>query len=60
MGSPLDAIRPWFHRSWIYPRDPKFIKKLGEYLIFMPDSGAVNLLKQMIMSFVLTKKDYIK
>ena len=22
-----DAIRPWFHRSWIYPRDPKFIEK---------------------------------
>lgn len=19
-----DAIRPWFHRSWIFPRDPNF------------------------------------
>ena len=19
-----DAIRPWFHRSWIFPRDPQF------------------------------------
>ena len=25
-----DAIRPWFHRSWIYPRDPKFIEKAQE------------------------------
>jgi len=22
-----DAIRPWFHRSWIAPRDPKFAAK---------------------------------
>jgi DDE superfamily endonuclease len=22
-----DAIRPWFHRSWIYPRDPQFVAK---------------------------------
>ncbi|MDO9576069.1 MAG: IS630 family transposase [bacterium] len=27
-----DAIRPWFHRSWIYPRDPKFIEKAGKVL----------------------------
>jgi len=27
-----DAIRPWFHRSWIYPRDPKFIEKAGRVL----------------------------
>ncbi len=27
-----DAIRPWFHRSWIYPRDPKFIEKAGRAL----------------------------
>jgi len=26
------AIRPWFHRSWIYPRDPKFIEKAGKVL----------------------------
>jgi len=19
-----DAIRPWYHRSWIFPRDPDF------------------------------------
>ena len=22
-----DAIRPWFHRSWIFPRDPNFAAK---------------------------------
>ena len=22
-----DAIRPWFHRSWIAPRDPNFAAK---------------------------------
>ena len=22
-----DAIRPWFHRSWIHPRDPQFAAK---------------------------------
>lgn len=27
-----DAIRPWFHRSWIYPRDPDFIEKAGKVL----------------------------
>jgi len=27
-----DAIRPWFHRSWTYPRDPKFIEKTGKVL----------------------------
>jgi hypothetical protein len=27
-----DAIRPWLHRSWIYPRDPNFIEKAGRVL----------------------------
>jgi len=27
-----DAIRPWFHRSWIYPRDPQFLEKAGRIL----------------------------
>jgi len=27
-----DAIRPWFHRSWIYPRDPDFMNKAGKVL----------------------------
>jgi hypothetical protein len=27
-----DAIRPWYHRSWIFPRDPQFDKKAGPIL----------------------------
>lgn len=27
-----DAIRPWSHRSWIFPRDPAFAEKAGRVL----------------------------
>lgn len=27
-----DAIRPWYHRSWIFPRDPQFSVKAGRIL----------------------------
>jgi hypothetical protein len=27
-----DAIRPWYHRSWIFPRDPLFAKKAARVL----------------------------
>jgi DDE superfamily endonuclease len=27
-----DAIRPWCHRTWIFPRDPKFAQKAGAIL----------------------------
>jgi len=27
-----DAIRPWYHRSWIFPRDPEFATKAGRML----------------------------
>lgn len=27
-----DAIRPWCHRSWIFPQDPKFREKAGRIL----------------------------
>src|SRR5829696_2584258 len=27
-----DAIRPWQHRSWIFPRDPRFVDKAGPVL----------------------------
>src|SRR5437762_7983508 len=27
-----DAIRPWQHRSWIFPRDPQFEEKAGQVL----------------------------
>jgi len=27
-----DAIRPWYHRSWTFPRDPNFAVKAGRIL----------------------------
>jgi hypothetical protein len=27
-----DALRPWQHRSWIFPRDPDFAGKAGRIL----------------------------
>ena len=27
-----DAIRPWYHLSWIFPRDPDFAVKAGRVL----------------------------
>ena len=27
-----DALRPWRHRSWIFPRDPQFAEKAGRVL----------------------------
>lgn len=27
-----DAIRPWRHRSWLFPRDPQFSQKAGQIL----------------------------
>lgn len=27
-----DAIRPWRHRSWLFPRDPDFAAKAGDVL----------------------------
>jgi hypothetical protein len=27
-----DAIRPWYHRSWIFPRDPHFAAKAAVVL----------------------------
>jgi hypothetical protein len=27
-----DALRPWAHRSWIFPRDPEFKSKAGRIL----------------------------
>ena len=27
-----DAIRPWQHRCWIFPRDPQFVAKAGRIL----------------------------
>jgi hypothetical protein len=27
-----DALKPWQHRSWIFPRDPRFVDKAGPVL----------------------------
>ena len=27
-----DTLRPWQHRSWIFPRDPDFARKAGRIL----------------------------
>lgn len=27
-----DVIRPWAHRTWIFPRDPAFERKAGRVL----------------------------
>jgi hypothetical protein len=27
-----DAIKPWQHRSWVFPRDPRFVEKAGPVL----------------------------
>jgi len=27
-----DALRPWHHRSWIFPRNPQFARKAGRVL----------------------------
>lgn len=27
-----DAIRPWFYRPWLFPRDPQFVEKAGPVL----------------------------
>ena len=27
-----DALRPWYHRSWIFPRDPDFAEKAARIL----------------------------
>ena len=31
-GSDSDALRPWYHRSWIFPRDPDFAEKAARIL----------------------------
>mgnify|MGYP001241865190 CR=1 FL=1 len=31
-----DAIKPWHHRSWIFPRDPDFATKAGRVLDLRP------------------------
>jgi hypothetical protein len=33
-----DAIKPWQHRSWIFPRDPRFAERAGPILDLYADS----------------------
>ena len=34
-----DAIRPWRHRSWVFPRDPQFAERAGPVLDLYAGSG---------------------
>jgi transposase len=45
-----DAIRPWYHRAWIFPRDPQFIEKAGRVL---------DLYQQLWEGFPLESDTYI-
>lgn len=40
-----DAIRPWYHRSWIFPRDPHFADKAGRILDLYARTWEGNALK---------------
>ena len=40
-----DAIRPWYHRSWIFPRDPNFAEKAGRLLDLYARGWEGNALK---------------
>src|ERR1700684_3596024 len=40
-----DAIRPWYHRSWIFPRDPDFAEKAGRLLDLYSRQGEDKPLK---------------
>ena len=41
-----DAIRPWFHRCWIFPRDPDFAAKAGRILDLYARRWQGQLLRQ--------------
>ncbi len=38
-----DAIKPWQHRSWIFPRDALFAEKAGRSLTSTPASGRASV-----------------
>jgi hypothetical protein len=40
-----DAIRPWYHRSWIFPRDPHFADKASRILDLYARTWEDKLLK---------------
>jgi hypothetical protein len=45
-----DALRPWCHRSWIFPRDPQFAAKAGRVL---------DLYQRRWEGFALGPRDYV-
>jgi hypothetical protein len=45
-----DAIRPWYHRSWVFPRDPDFAAKAAVVL---------DLYAGLFEGRRLTKRDYV-
>ncbi len=45
-----DAIRPWYYRHWIFPRDPAFVEKAGRIL---------DLYEGLWEGAKLTKTDYV-
>jgi DDE superfamily endonuclease len=45
-----DAIRPWYHRSWIFPRDPEFAAKATVVL---------DLYARIFDGRRLTKREYV-
>jgi hypothetical protein len=46
------AIKPWQHRSWIFPRDPHFALKGGRVLDLTPDDfGDLDSLAEEILAF---------
>ena len=45
-----DALRPWRHRTWIFPRDPQFTRKAGQVL---------DLYQRRWKNAVLGSRDYV-
>ena len=55
-----DALRPWRHRSWIFPRDPDFATKAGRFLISMIGFGRDALSMHVSSSSRRTRKAVFK
>ena len=45
-----DALRPWHHRTWIFPRDPQFARKAG---------GVLELYQRRWKGAALGSRDYV-
>ncbi len=51
-----DAIKPWQHRSWIFPRDPRFAERAGPILDLYEGRWEGELLVEVSAS----SADYVK